>query len=272
MEINNRELALQAGLLMLLATTVVIGAGSFLLGFFPDFRQPQSLALIPDSALVILLCGLGLSAVMANYSHGRKVTAIALIAIALYTLLHNVVDPSSDAASLLSGHPRLPNQATPIHLLAGFCLWVGVKKRWQRRLWQFGGLFLWVIGCITFAAHFGSSLPIWFPRASALLPGVLCFLFGIAMLMVSRHIPQLKTSLSGAAVLAGIVGVSLSMSGWFLVSWNQHQEMRQSAQQSLESMAINIEQTMASRAIILQRLAERWNQVFEDASSRSREV
>nr|WP_295710797.1 EAL domain-containing protein [uncultured Halomonas sp.] len=272
MEVNNRELALQAGLLMLLATTVVIGAGSFLLGFFPDFRQPQSLALIPDSALVILLCGLGLSAVMANYTHGRKVTAIALIAIALYTLLHNVVDPSSDAASLLSGHPRLPSQATPIHLLAGFCLWVGVKKRWQRRLWQFGGLFLWVIGCITFAAHFGSSLPIWFPRASALLPGVLCFLFGIAMLMVSRHIPQLKTSLSGAAVLAGIVGVSLSMSGWFLVSWNQHQEMRHSAQQSLESMAINIEQTMASRAIILQRLAERWDQVFEDASSRRREV
>ena len=42
MEVNNRELALQAGLLMLLATTVVIGAGSFLLGFFPDFRRNPS--------------------------------------------------------------------------------------------------------------------------------------------------------------------------------------------------------------------------------------
>lgn len=39
MEVNNRELALQTGLLMLLVSTVMIGAGGFLLGFFTDVHQ-----------------------------------------------------------------------------------------------------------------------------------------------------------------------------------------------------------------------------------------
>lgn len=272
MDVNNRELALQAGLLMLLVTTILIGAGSFLLGFFPDLPQQSSLTLIPDSALVILLCGLGLSAVMANLIRMRKAIAVALATVASYTLLHNALDSSYYVFPLLSDYPRLPSQATPILLMAAFCLWVGPLGSWQRRIWQFGGLFLWVIGGITLAAHFGWPVPRWLPRASALIPGLLCFLFGIAMLMVSRRIPHLTTSLGSAAVLAGIVGVSLSMSGWFLVSWDQRNEMRQSAQQNLESIAMNIDQTLASRAIVLERLAERWHQVFEDPTSRSREV
>ncbi|HSP32506.1 MAG TPA: diguanylate cyclase, partial [Halomonas sp.] len=272
MDVNNRKLALQAGLLMLLVTTIVIGAGSFLLGFVPDVHQPQSLVILPDSAFVILLCGLGLSAVMAGFERFRKVTSIALAAIASYTLIHNALAPSYHAASLLSGHQRLPSQAAPILLMAAFCLWVGPHGRWQRRIWQLGGLFLWVVGCLTLIAHVGWTVPTWLPRASALIPGLLCFLFGIAMVMVSRRIPHLKTSLSSAAVLAGIIGVSLSMSGWFLVSWNQHQETRHSAKKNLETIAINIDQTLASRAIVLERLAERWRQVFEDAASRSREV
>ncbi|MBR9905994.1 MAG: hypothetical protein GYB15_20370, partial [Gammaproteobacteria bacterium] len=92
MDVNNRELALQAGLLMLLVATIVIGAGGFLMGFFPDVHQPDALALLPDSALVILLCGLGLSAVMANFERFRKVTSIALAAVASYTLIHNALD------------------------------------------------------------------------------------------------------------------------------------------------------------------------------------
>ncbi|MGP9765676.1 EAL domain-containing protein [Halomonas sp. AOP13-D3-9] len=272
MDVNNRELALQAGLLMLLVATIVIGASGFLLGFFPDVHQPVALALLPDSALVILLCGLGLSAVMANFERFRKVTSIALAAVASYTLMHNALDPSYHTASLLSGHQRLPSQTAPILFMAAFCLWIGPQGRWQRLIWQLGGLFLWVVGCITLAAHYGLTVPDWLPRASALTPGLVGFLFAIAMLMVSRHIPHLKTSLSNAAVLAGILGVSLSMSGWFLVSWDQNHEMRQGAQQNLESIAVNINQTLSSRAIVLERLAERWRQVFEDPASRSREV
>lgn len=272
MEVNNRELALQTGLLMLLVSTVVIGAGGFLLGFFPNVHQPQSLALLPDSALVILLCGLGLSAVMAGFERFRKATSVALAVVASYTLIHNALDPSYHTASLLSGHQRLPSQAAPILLMAAFCLWVGPQERWQRRIWQLGGLFLWTVGCITLAALHGWPVPTWLPRASALTPGLIGFLFGIAMIMVSLHIPHLKTSLSSAAVLAGIVGVSLSMSGWFLVSWNQHEDRRQSAQQNLEGIAVNIDQMMTSRAVVLERLTERWRQVFADPTSRSREV
>lgn len=257
---------------MLLVTTIVIGAGGFLLGYFPDVHQPQSLTLLPDSALVILLCGLGLSAVMANFTRCRQAAALALFALASYTLLHNALDTSPQATSLLSNHPRLPNQSIPTLILAGLCLWVGSQGRWQRRLWQLGGLFLWAIGCMTLASYYNLPMPVWLPRASALIPGLLCFLFGIAMLMVSFNIPHLKTSLSSAAVLAGIIGVSLSMCGWFLVSWNQHKEMRQSAHLSLEGIAINIEQTLASRAIVLERLAERWHDVFTDAASRRREI
>lgn len=232
MEVNNRELALQTGLLLLLVSTVAIGAGGFLLSFFPGVYQPQLLALLPDSALVILLCGLGLSAVMAGFEGSRRATSIALAGIAIYTLIHNGLDPSSHTDSLLSGHPRLPSHTAPILLMATFCLWIGPQGHWQRRIWQLGGLFLWMVGCITLAVHFGWPVPTWLPRASALTPGLIGFLFGIAMMMVSLHVPHLKTSLSSAAVLAGILGVSLSMSGWFLVSWNQHTDIHQNPQQT----------------------------------------
>ncbi|MFP3386309.1 hypothetical protein, partial [Tritonibacter sp. SIMBA_163] len=89
---------------------------------------------------------------------------------------------------------------------------------------------LWIIGCITLAYHTGIAIPAWLPRASALLPGLLCFSFGLAMIMVSRHIPHLAASLSKAAVAAGILGVALSMSAWFLISWNQHETTRSEAQ------------------------------------------
>lgn len=122
MNVNNRELAFQAGLLMRLASTIVIGAGGFLLGYLPDVHQPQSLTLLPDSTLVILLCGLGLSAVMVNFTRCRQATALALVVFAGYTLLHNSLDTPPQATSLLSNHPRLPNQAVPTLIMGSLPL------------------------------------------------------------------------------------------------------------------------------------------------------
>ncbi len=271
MDVHNRELALQTGLLMLLATTVIIGGASLLLGVIPALPQPQALAVLPDSALVILLSGLGLSAVMAHLPYWRRVTSVSLLLLCLYTLAHNLLAGTSDL-SLLTGQPRLPSQALPTLALAAFCLWVGPAGGWQRRMWQSGGILLWIIGAITLAAQAGAALPYWLPRASALLPGLLCFSFGLAMIMVSRHIPHLTTSLSKAAVLAGLLGVSISMASWFLISWNQHQNMRTEAHYILESVATNVERALTSRALVLKRLAERWEGEFVDIATRQREV
>ncbi|XQU09694.1 EAL domain-containing protein [Halomonas sp. LY9] len=271
MDVNNRELALQTGLLMLLTTTVIIGGASLVFGVTPSLPQPQALAILPDSSLVILLSGLGLSAVMANRHRWRKLASVTLLALATYTMLHNGMSGHS-GVSWLSGQPRLPSQATPILVLAAFCLWVGPQGPWQQRVWQVGGGILWVIGSITLAYHAGVGLPAWLPRASALLPGLLCFSFGLAMIMVSRNIPHLAASLSKSAVVAGIVGVALSMSAWFLISWNQHETIRLEAQHTLSNVTTSIERTLNSRAIVLERLAERWQGVFEDEASRQREV
>ncbi|UDM05993.1 EAL domain-containing protein [Halomonas sp. NyZ770] len=271
MDVHNRELALQTGLLMLLATTVIIGGASLLFGVIPHLPQPQALAILPDSALVILLSGLGLSAVMANLAYWRRVTSVSLLLLCLYTLAHNLLAGTS-GLSLLTGQPRLPSQALPTLTLAAFCLWVGPVGGWQRRMWQTGGILLWVIGIITLADQAGAALPHWLPRASALLPGLLCFSFGLAMIMVSRHIPHLTTSLSKTAVLAGLLGVSISMASWFLISWNQHQSVRTEAHHILESVTTSVERALTSRALVLKRLAERWQGVFIDASSRQREV
>ena len=271
MDAHNRELALQTGLLMLLTTTVIIGGASLVFGVTPSLPQPQALAVLPDSSLVILLCGLGLSSVMANLPKWRRASSVCLALLALYTLVHNAIDAGT-GHSWLTGQPRLPSQAVPTLILAAFCLWVGPQGQWQHRVWQFGGGILWLIGTITLAYHAGAKLPSWLPRASALLPGLLCFSFGLAMVMVSRRVPRLTSSLSKSAVTAGIIGVSLSMSGWFLISWNQHETTHLEAQHSLESVTTSIERTLNSRAIVLERLAERWQEVFEDDESRQREV
>ena len=271
MDVNNRELALQTGLLMLLTTTVIIGGASLVFGVVPSLPQPQALAVLPDSSLVILLSGLGLSAVMANAPRWRRIAGLALLILAFYTAVHNVI-AGNTGVSWLTGQPRLPTQAAPTLLLAAFCLWVGPQGTWQRRVWQVGGIVLWGIGSLTLLYQAGLPLPSWLPRASALLPGLLCFSFGLAMIMVSRHVPHLATSLSKAAVAAGIVGVALSMSAWFLISWNQHETTRAEAHNTLASVTTSIERTFNSRTIVLERLAERWQDVFEDEASRQREV
>ena len=271
MDVNNRELALQTGLLMLLTTTVIIGGASLIFGTVPRLPQPQALAILPDSSLVILLSGLGLSAVMANAPRWRRIAGITLLLLALYTAIHNSFAGSS-GVSWLTGQPRLPSQAAPISLLAAFCLWVGPKGAWQRRIWLSGGMVLWGIGAITLLHNLGVALPNWLPRASAPLPAFLCFSFGLAMIMVSRHVPHLAASLSKAAVAAGIVGVALSMSAWFLLSWSQHATTRTEAENTLASVTTSVERTLNSRAVILERLAERWQNLPEEETFRQQEV
>lgn len=64
-------------------------------------------------------------------------------------------------------------------MMAAFCLWVGAHRHCQRRILQLAGLlFLWIVGFIALAAHFGWPVPAWLLRAIKLIPGLLCFLLG----------------------------------------------------------------------------------------------
>ncbi|WP_404377289.1 putative bifunctional diguanylate cyclase/phosphodiesterase [Vreelandella aquamarina] len=62
------------------------------------------------------------------------------------------------------------------------------------------------------------------------------------------------------------------MGAWFLISWNQYETTRLEAQNTLDSVTTSIERTLSSRAVVLERLAVRWQEVFEDDASRQREI
>ncbi|WP_346797653.1 EAL domain-containing protein [Halomonas sp. Bachu 37] len=227
MDVNNRELALQAGLLILLVSALIIGAGGLAFSIFPIPAQPPLLTLMADSALVVLVGGLGLSAVMAELTLGRRLAAVVIAIIGGYTLLHHLTSNATQIGlSWLTGQPRLPVYALPTLGLAAICLWAGPQGKYQNLLYKMGGGVMWLIGCTTLAHYAGYTLPTWMPRSSTPLAGLFTFAFGIAMVMLSRRIPQSQISLGKKAVLAGILGIFLSTSGWFLISWNQYQNDR----------------------------------------------
>ena len=88
MPINTRDLALETLLLMVASALLFMGVAGLLFGVGAQDAL-FAVSLVPDAALIALLLGVGLLAALQHWRKLRLLCAYLLMAILLYTLVHN---------------------------------------------------------------------------------------------------------------------------------------------------------------------------------------
>jgi len=142
--INARDLALDTLLLMTVATLMLMGVVGSLFGL----SEPHSLfavALVPDAAIATSLASIGVLAILQGWRRMRWLSALALMALALYTLAHNALAPTT-APSWLTGQERMSSIGAMLLLSVVMALWCGQSTPRRRLFWLFCGLGQWLFG------------------------------------------------------------------------------------------------------------------------------
>ena len=88
MPINTRDLALETLLLMVAAALLFMGLAGLMFGMSAQYSL-FAVTLVPDAAVATLLLGIGLLAALQHWLWLRRLSACLLMAMLLYTLVHN---------------------------------------------------------------------------------------------------------------------------------------------------------------------------------------
>tara|TARA_R110002051_G_scaffold94872_1_gene164741 strand:- start:24 stop:320 length:297 start_codon:yes stop_codon:yes gene_type:complete len=88
MPINTRDLALETLLLMVAAALLFMGLAGLMFGIGAQYSV-FAVTLVPDAAVATLLLGIGLLAALQHWLWLRRLSACLLMAMLLYTLVHN---------------------------------------------------------------------------------------------------------------------------------------------------------------------------------------
>src|SRR5690606_17914433 len=105
---TTNEIRLQACLLILFTCSLLAGLLGLFISAFPVFPVPQSLLLSGEGAIGVLVGGVALMAVFADWRRVRWAAGVVLAALGLYSIGHNLLAGVQDnGLSLLSGNARL---------------------------------------------------------------------------------------------------------------------------------------------------------------------
>ncbi|MDI5892338.1 putative bifunctional diguanylate cyclase/phosphodiesterase [Halomonas rhizosphaerae] len=262
MDLNNRDLALQAILLILLAGSLLMGLGGLLLDLFPRFPMPPQLDISLDGSLAILMIGGGLTGVVRGNRCCRVAALLGMLALGGYSLGHNLLaGAEDDGLSWLTGRRRLHTTPALLTLLVALCCAVGIASEWRRRVWRTAGGLALVLGLLGVAALLGPGTPpllAWLAHDFTMLGALFSVVLGAGMLIIADHHSRPILALPRHAVTVGVTGVVLSMALWLLGSWTQHNEQLASAEKLAGNLAMNLEEVTRSRAELIQRMAKRW--------------
>ncbi|WP_163560336.1 PAS domain S-box protein [Halomonas sp. NO4] len=251
---KSRELLFQSVLWVLLLCTLLIGAGGMLMEEMPGFVRPPHLMLLPGSALVIVVAGIGLLALVYQRPILRISCVVGLALLLLYGLLQLVP----------LGEPQesrwLPPMSLLMVLVGAVSLALVFERRGCRAVWCLAASFFIAVGAASLLFYLRPEQA-WLSQdlvASSLMGGIFCLLFGSSMWIVAVARPWRFTQLSRAAMLAGALGVFFSGIAWYLVSWQQYQHQREALRQDIVHLAELADQQLDSHSRLIMRLATRW--------------
>ncbi|WP_240036432.1 EAL domain-containing protein [Halomonas urmiana] len=257
MPFKTRDIALDSWLLMVSAAFVLMG----LVGLVQGWHAPAPTLLTPDAALAILLGGGGLLAAVQQWRRVRLAASIALLALVLYTLSHNVLlGGNQEGASWLSGSARLSSWSAAMMAMTALCLAGGLGWPGLRWLWRLVGVLLLGYGLLVLGVRLLAPAGGWGLQeltASPWLVAPFALLYGVAMLAVSARGSALPLELGRTAIMAGLAGVLVSSLAWYLLSGQQQQRTHQQAEYLLDNVRLNADQLMHSYLQQMQRMAER---------------
>lgn len=143
MPFKTRDIALDSWLLMVSAAFVLMG----LAGMVQWLHYPLQTLLVPDTSLAAMLSGVGLLAVAQHCRRARLLAGGALLALMLYTLLHNAMAGGSQVGvSWLSQEPRTSTFVAILLVMVAASLLLGHEQTGCRRLWLMAGGLLVMVG------------------------------------------------------------------------------------------------------------------------------
>ncbi|WP_250148118.1 EAL domain-containing protein [Halomonas jincaotanensis] len=251
-----RDIALETALAMTAATFMVLGMLG-LLAFAVGLSYPLRSVLVPDAALAALLGGTGLLACTFAWHRTRRLAGAVLMVLVLYSLFQELIVPES--GSWLTGRERIVPAASSVLLGVALCLMLGIRGRVLRRLWAGVGLTLTGLGVISLGVLLLGGDNLWTEvYVSSPMAATLCLLIcGLAMGLMAQRGERQALQVGRMAILAGLLGIVLSGSAWYLLSWQYQDSKRQQASYVLDNIQLNTEQMMASQLLLVQRMAER---------------
>src|SRR5690606_9555929 len=136
------EIRLQACLLILFTCSLLAGLLGLFISAFPVFPVPQSLLLSGEGAMGVLVGGVALMAVFADWRRVRWAAGTGLAALGLHSTGHNLLAGVQDnGLSLVSGNARLETVPSLALLLTAGVAFLGLRGEFARR-------YAFAAGCI----------------------------------------------------------------------------------------------------------------------------
>lgn len=258
---HNRTLIFQAYLHCLAFALITLGCISLAAFFALAGPVRQDLALLPDSALLSLLAGAALLSATRGLHRFSRLAGLALIALAGYSLAHNVLaGGSNQGVSLVSGYWRVRSELAIVACLFGLAMVLAVLHQGGRWLGQLCGIALIGLALVSQLAVLGAGygLPRFaFRLESEHIANLLIALLGVAVLMLCTLPDDHRRLLDRRTMTTGVLGALLTCVGWLLLSVHEVANLNAHSHQLLLRAQTSIENTLTVRLQLIQRMAER---------------
>ena len=253
---SNRRLAMQAWLLILLTSSLLISVSIDRVAHLP---LPPQWRLSPDGTLAVLVVSVGLLALLSHQPRWRRLAGGLMIALGGYSLGHDLLAPGTDdGLSWLTGQPRLGTVPALLVVIMGTSCFFSPASGGTRRGYRLIGWASIIIGVTTLAYPLITQTP---PNSVAGLTSMgslFCLLLGAALLIIAHQRTYPTLPLPRSAIIVGVLGVTVSIMIWLASSWVQYNARLTAADTLVNNVADGMEQRIESKVKQVERLTERW--------------
>lgn len=242
----------------------MLGMGAISLIGYLLLEQPtrHSVVLLPDSALMSVLMGGLILAATRQATQARNLLATLLIALTLYSLLHNLLAGGADIdQSWLSGFLRMRSSLALSMLLATLALYLIGGARLARRCALLIGSALMVLAVLSHLADNWPGLGVFrlgFKYDSTHVANLFVLCLGLSIILLGLRQRGEHNLLDPRTLSAGIFGTVLACSSWYLLSMQAINIITREGDLLLTKTASATTRDLQSHLALMQRMADRW--------------
>lgn len=245
----------------------MLGMGAISLVGYVLLEQPtrHSVVLLPDSALMSVLMGGLILAATRQAIAALNLLAALLVALTLYSLLHNLLAGGADIdPSWLSGFLRMRSGLALSMLLATLALYLSGGARLARRCALLIGGALMVLAALSHLADTWPALDLirlGFKYDSTHVANLFVLCLGLSIILLSLRTRAEHDLLDARTLSAGIFGTLLACCSWYLLSTQAINIISREGDLLLAKTASATTQDLQSHLALMQRMADRWQTV-----------
>ncbi|HUE93495.1 PAS domain S-box protein [Pseudomonas sp.] len=242
----------------------MLGLGAISLIGYLLLEQPtrHNVVLLPDSALMSVLMGGLILAATRQAMAARQLLAALLVALTLYSLLHNLLAGGENIGqSWLSGFLRMRSGLAVSMLLATLALYLSGGARLARRVACLAGGALMILAILSQLADSWPPLEmirLGFKYDATHVANLFVLCLGLSIIMLSLHPRAEHDRLDPRTLSAGIFGTLLACSSWYLLSTQAIHIISREGDMLLTKMASAATEDLQSHLTLIQRMTDRW--------------